>query len=87
MPALDGLPVSSIARKKLRVDNMGHDFNRKLHTLCALCNYGGSNSPFFSDPMNGLHFADPPPTPGQLRPPNLRGADPSGIHCSPYAPQ
>ena len=47
---------------------MGHDFSQRPHLLCAMCNWGVAIRHFFY-PINGIHFADPPPPPGQLRPP------------------
>ena len=55
--------MSSIAGKMVPLDNMGHDFSQKPHTLCAVCNEGVVIHQFFH-PMNGLHFVEPPPPPG-----------------------
>ena len=60
--SLDGLQVCSIAGKKGKEDEKGHDFRRRPHSLCDVCNWGVVIRLFF-DPMNGLHFADPHPQP------------------------
>ena len=64
---------AQIAGKKGKVDNMGHDFSQRPPSLCAVCNWGVVVHHFFH-PMNGVHFADPPPhphSPGQSTPPKL----------------